>query len=76
MKLIIKKKEVIHPQVPLRIPCDDLTRLITPEFDTIKKLRLTQTLLEWFDGRCVQGAGTYSPGNSDTWLLGIPMSCG
>ncbi len=27
-----RKKEVIHPQVPLRIPCDDLTHLTEPRF--------------------------------------------
>ena len=41
VSLVVKKKEVIHPQVPLRIPCDDLTRLIMSKFDAIKKLRLT-----------------------------------
>ena len=30
------KKEVIHPQVPLRIPCDDLTHLTELKFDLIK----------------------------------------
>ena len=55
------KKEVIHPQVPLQIPCDDLTHLTDLWFAAIKKLKLTTSLLGWFDGRCVQGAGTYSP---------------
>ena len=32
----------------------------------------TKVLLGWFDGRCVQGAGTYSPDADDVWLLGIP----
>jgi hypothetical protein len=27
-----KEKEVIHPQVPLRIPCDDLTHLTDSRF--------------------------------------------
>ena len=30
------KKEVIHPQVPLQIPCDDLTLLAKPRFELIK----------------------------------------
>ena len=30
------KKEVIHPQVPLRIPCDDLTLLAEFRFELIK----------------------------------------
>lgn len=40
------------------------------------KLHLTQTQLGWFDGRCVQRAGTYSPGRDETRLLGIPLSWG
>ena len=31
-----KIKEVIQPQVPLRLPCDDLTRLTKFRFDMIK----------------------------------------
>ena len=30
------KKEVIQPQVPLRLPCDDLTLLAKLRFDLIK----------------------------------------
>ena len=30
------KKEVIHPQVPLRIPCDNLTHLTDLKFGTTK----------------------------------------
>jgi hypothetical protein len=29
----MKKKEVIQPQVPLRLPCDDLTHLTEFRFD-------------------------------------------
>ncbi len=31
------KKEVIQPQVPLRLPCDDLTHLTEPRFTMLKK---------------------------------------
>ena len=58
MKYDKNKKEVIQPQVPLRLPCDDLTHLTEFRFVLPKMANLTQTLLEWFDGRCVQGAGT------------------
>ena len=34
------KKEVIQPQVPLRLPCDDLAHLTEPRFATAKRLRL------------------------------------
>jgi len=48
-----KRKEVIQPQVPLRLPCDDLTLLTEIRFATAKSLRLISSLLEWFDGHCV-----------------------
>ena len=67
---------MIQPQVPLRLPCDDLTHLTELRFDLIKKLSLTKTLLGWFDGRCVQGAGTYSLECDELQLLGIPSSWG
>ena len=38
--------------------------------------RLILNPLEWNDGRCVQGAGTYSPRADDARLLGIPFSRG
>ena len=38
--------------------------------------RLTPGPLAWSDGRCVQEAGTYSPRDSDTRILGIPGSRG
>ena len=37
---------------------------------------LTPNPLAWSDGRCVQEAGTYSPRDSDTRILGIPGSRG
>jgi hypothetical protein len=37
---------------------------------------LIRTPLGCFDGRCVQGAGTYSPRPSETRLLPNPASCG
>ena len=72
----MKKKEVIHPQVPLQIPCDDLTLLTEPRFLLAKRLGFTETLLGWLDGRCVQGAGTYSPEDDNFRLLRIPTSRG
>jgi hypothetical protein len=67
---------VIQPQVPLRLPCDDLAHLTDHRFELIKKPTLIYSLLEWLDGRCVQGAGTYSPDADDVRLLGIPTSRG
>ena len=68
------RKEVIQPQVPLRLPCYDFTLLKKPRFEYNKNYILIQALFGWCDGRCVQGAGTYSPRNSDTRLLRIPAS--
>ena len=36
-----RKKEVIQPQVPLRLPCDDLTHLTELRFNVLKKARFT-----------------------------------
>ena len=36
-----KGKEVIQPQVPLRLPCDDLTHLTESRFNVFKKTRFT-----------------------------------
>ena len=58
-------KEVIQPQVPLRLPCYDFTPVMNHK---------VVSALPWCDGRCVQGPGTYSPRHSDSRLLAIPTS--
>ena len=72
------RKEVIHPHVPVGIPCYDLTPVIGPAFDgSLLKGYATgfgRCRLPWFDGRCVQGPGTYSPRHADPRLLAIPSS--
>jgi len=69
--------EVIQPQIPLRLPCYDLTPLADLEFDTPHNgVGLIPDPLSWFDGRCVQGAGTYSPLDGNQRLLGISASRG
>ena len=65
---------MIHLQVPLQIPCDDLTPLAESGLDIPKEEHLVRTLLGWFDGQCVQGEWTYSPEADYLRLLGIPMS--
>jgi hypothetical protein len=61
-------------------PTATLLRLFPPHETWIRRSqvrpRLTQKSLGWNDGRCVQGAGTYSPHDSDMRLLGIPCSRG
>ena len=61
-------------------PTATLLRLLPPYETQIRRSqqrpRLTQESLGCNDGRCVQGAGTYSPRDSDARLLGIPCSRG
>ena len=45
-------------------------------FERPKGGTLTKTQLGWFDGRCVQGAGAYSPRDVDPRLLRNPFSRG
>ncbi len=72
------RKEVIQPQVPLRLPCYDFTPVTNPTFvGGALSVRLTAfwlSQLPWCDGRCVQGPGTYSPRRADPRLLAIPTS--
>ncbi len=70
-------REVIQPQVPLRLPCYDFAPLAGPRFDPpLNGMGLTWTRLGWRDGRCVQGAGTHSPRHGEARLLRIPASRG
>jgi hypothetical protein len=77
------RKEVIQPQVPLRLPCYDLVPIA--EFILGAWLPIPKDCgylsdfgcppLSWLDGRCVQGSGTHSPRYADPRLLAIPASC-
>ena len=62
---LLLRKEVIQPHLPVRLPCYDLTPITDPTFDgSLHKGWVTGfgcCRLSWFDGRCVQGPGTYSP---------------
>ena len=58
--VIILRKEVIQPQVPLRLPCYDLVP-IRKSGVGIGKDDFGRPSLSWLDGRCVQGSGTHSP---------------
>ena len=77
--LLLLRKEVIQPHLPIRLPCYDFTPIIDPTFDG--SLHNGQATgfgcyqLSWCDGRCVQGPGTYSPRYADPRLLAIPTSC-
>jgi hypothetical protein len=76
--VVLLRKEVIQPQVPLRLPCYDFTPITG---HTVGACLLAVGLgdfrynrLSWCDGRCVQGPGTYSPRRADPRLLAIPPS--
>jgi hypothetical protein len=59
------RKEVIQPQVPLRLPCYDLVPITELAFGAalpkVEQSDFEHSPLSWLDGRCVQGSGTYSP---------------
>ena len=57
---IILRKEVIQPQVPLRLPCYDLVPIKKSIFGGCEA-DFGCPSLSWLDGRCVQGSGTHSP---------------
>ena len=65
----ISRKEVIQPQVPLRLPCYDFAPVTALAFGRLVWLPSSgadfgRSQLPWRDGRCVQGPGTYSPWRS------------
>ena len=57
---VFLRKEVIQPQVPLRLPCYDLVPIKKSVFGAGKG-DFGRSDLSWLDGRCVQGSGTHSP---------------
>ena len=76
--VVLLRKEVIQPQVPLRLPCYDFTPITGHTVGAcllavgVGDFRYNR--LSWCDGRCVQGPGTYSPRRADPRLLAIPPS--
>ena len=73
--LVFLRKEVIQPQVPLRLPCYDFTPVADRTVVKGISFALRCNQLPWCDGRCVQDPGTYSPLRADERLLAIPASC-
>jgi len=64
----MSRKEVIQPQVPLRLPCYDFAPVTALAFGRLppcgSDTDFGRSQLPWRDGRCVQGPGTYSPWRS------------
>ena len=79
-KLVLPRKEVIQPHVPVRLPCYDFTPLTLHTFDASPRKGWAGGFgcrrLGWCDGRCVQGPGTHSPRHADPRLLATPTSWG
>ena len=69
------RKEVIQPQVLLRLPCYDFTPVIGFALGKLFLSNFGHPQLPWCDGRCVQDPGTHSPRHSDSRLLATPTSC-
>ncbi len=59
--LMILRKEVIQPHLPIRLPCYDLVPLTGFTLNALVRRGFGCPRLGWLDGRCVQGSGTYSP---------------
>ena len=77
--VVLPRKEVIQPHLPVRLPCYDFTPLTPRTFDASAPRRGSAggfgcRRLGWCDGRCVQGPGTYSPRRADPRLLATPAS--
>ena len=76
---IIPRKEVIQPQVPLRLPCYDFTPITNPTFGSSFSKRVRPLTSGVADFRGVTG-GVYKarerihPGVADPGLLATPPS--
>ena len=79
LSVLLPRKEVIQPHLPVRLPCYDFTPLTPRTFDASAPRGGSAggfgcRRLGWCDGRCVQGPGTYSPRRADPRLLATPTS--
>ena len=80
LEVLLPRKEVIQPHVPVRLPCYDFTPLTLHTFGASPLKGWAGGFgcrrLGWCDGRCVQGPGTHSPRHADPRLLATPTSWG
>ena len=72
--MVLPRKEVIQPHLPVRLPCYDFTPIMNPTFGRPQP-DFGCCPLSWCDGRCVQDPGTHSPRHADPRLLATPASC-
>ena len=77
-EVILPRKEVIQPHVPVRLPCYDFTPLTLHTFGASPLDGWAGDFgcrrLGWCDGRCVPGPGPHSPRRADPRLLATPAS--
>ena len=73
------RKEVIQPQVPLRLPCYDLVLITDPTFDssllTVRPLASGVTDFHDLTGGVYKAQEHIHRGVADPRLLAIPTSC-
>ena len=85
--LVLHRKEVIQPHLPIRLPCYDFTPVINPTFGSaLLAVRLLTSGVTDSHGvtggvykareriHRSKGPGTYSPRHADPRLLAIPAS--
>src|ERR1700690_3296950 len=60
LHILFLRKEVIHRQLPLPMPCYDLAPVTSFGLEH-NKVRFIHLPLPWLDGRCVKNLRTYSP---------------
>ena len=72
-------KEVIQPQVPLRLPCYDFTPVmdhtVVSAFPRVRLPTSGATHFHGVTGGVYKTPRTYSPRHADSRLLAIPTSC-
>src|SRR3954463_8422905 len=77
-KLIILRKEVIQPQVPLRLPCYDLVPITGFIFGACREAPATSDAPRFggLTGGVYKAQEHIHRGSADPRLLAIPASCG
>src|SRR4051795_5531860 len=77
-RLIILRKEVIQPQVPLRLPCYDLVPITEFIFGACREAPATSDAPRFggLTGGVYKAQEHIHRGDADPRLLAIPASCG
>src|ERR1700693_1802024 len=73
--VILPRKEVIHPHVPVRIPCYDLTPIISPTLGRVKAHTSGIGDFHGLTGGVYKTRERIHGSIADLPLLAIPASC-